>query len=177
MVQKITCPDCKTVNEITEDELCSQCGRKLDFLKDETLFDTMSVDLQKRVQAYVAGMRSQVELATGEIALNFVAVDQLLKVTYTRPVIFGRGKKYSLRDDEFIDLTPYNAYSLGLSREHARILYIDRGYMIEDLGSSNGTLLNGELLTPKRYYPLHNGDQVSFAQLLGVFHCEINTAE
>lgn len=173
MLQKKTCPKCGTVNEISADQPCTKCGHELEYIQDATLFDTMRVELQKKVQAYVAGMRSQVELETGEIALNFVETEHVVKLTYSRPVIFGRGQKYSPNDDEFVDLTPYGAYSLGLSREHARILYIEHGFMIEDLGSSNGTLLNGELLTPKRYYPLHNGDQVSLAKLLGVFHCEV----
>src|SRR5262245_51532285 len=34
--------------------------------------------------------------------------------------------------------------SLAVSREHAHILCEDGGYILEDLGSSNGTFLNGK---------------------------------
>jgi len=45
-----------------------------------------------------------------------------------------------------------------VSTRHARILPNDDAWVLEDLGSTNGTLLNGELLdTPRRLAP---GDRV-----------------
>ena len=47
----------------------------------------------------------------------------------------------------------------GLSRSHARVTRMREGnYVLEDLGSTNGTYLNEELLTGPQ--PLHRGDRV-----------------
>jgi pSer/pThr/pTyr-binding forkhead associated (FHA) protein len=37
-----------------------------------------------------------------------------------------------------------------ISRHHAWILFIKGSYWVEDLGSTNGTLLNGELLSERK---------------------------
>ncbi len=37
-----------------------------------------------------------------------------------------------------------------ISRHHAWVLFIKGSYWVEDLGSTNGTLLNGEILTERR---------------------------
>ena len=58
-----------------------------------------------------------------------------------------------------------------LSRRHARILHAGGKFLLEDLGSSNGTDLNGEpLFEPAE---LKNGDRVSF----GGLNAEIEVAE
>ncbi|HEX9840751.1 MAG TPA: FHA domain-containing protein [Anaerolineales bacterium] len=48
--------------------------------------------------------------------------------------------------------------SSAVSRRHARLMREGEGYMLEDLGSSNGTYLNGERLVEQR--PLKSGDQI-----------------
>lgn len=45
-----------------------------------------------------------------------------------------------------------------ISRQHARIQATAHGYTIEDLGSRNGTLINGQLLAGRHL--LHDGDQI-----------------
>jgi pSer/pThr/pTyr-binding forkhead associated (FHA) protein len=47
-----------------------------------------------------------------------------------------------------------------VSRRHARITKGRGGYFITDLGSSNGTTVNGHSLTSHRAYRLRNGDRV-----------------
>ena len=50
----------------------------------------------------------------------------------------------------------------GVSRRHARIFIQNAQYLVEDLGSSNGTFLNGERLeVPRR---LKSGDQAAGAR-------------
>lgn len=64
-----------------------------------------------------------------------------------------------------IDLTPYNANLLGVSRQHAVITRSATGYTLEDLNSTNGTWLNEVKLTPNQSYDLRNGDLLRFGQL------------
>lgn len=62
-----------------------------------------------------------------------------------------------------IDLGPYSALEFGVSRIHARLDCDDDGfYSIVDLGSTNGTLLNNELLTAFHNYPLSTDDLLGF---------------
>lgn len=56
--------------------------------------------------------------------------------------------------------------SPGVSRRHARIYQVDQTYMIEDLGSSNGTFVNGVRISePVR---LKHGDEIRLGQVLAL---------
>lgn len=60
-----------------------------------------------------------------------------------------------------------------VSRRHARILYTNGSYMIEDLGSTNGTFVNrGRRLIPGNPHKLSDGDEVivgkTFLRLVAV---------
>ena len=49
-----------------------------------------------------------------------------------------------------------------ISRHHAWVLQMQGGYWVEDLGSTNGTLLNGEVLSErKQIFP---GDKLTFGK-------------
>jgi hypothetical protein len=48
-----------------------------------------------------------------------------------------------------------------VSRRHARIHFLNNQYLIEDLGSTNGTFVNrGPRLSPGAKKPLKNGDEI-----------------
>ncbi|HEY8184828.1 MAG TPA: FHA domain-containing protein [Pyrinomonadaceae bacterium] len=48
-----------------------------------------------------------------------------------------------------------------VSRRHARITFSDGKYLLEDLGSTNGTFVNrGKRLTPGARQPLNDGDEI-----------------
>jgi hypothetical protein len=65
-----------------------------------------------------------------------------------------------------VDLAPYDAQTKGVSRLHAAIRRGSDGRMnIVDLGSSNGTWLNGGRLDAQRPYVLHPGDRVILSQI------------
>ena len=62
--------------------------------------------------------------------------------------VLGRSFDADIRIDE-----------LTVSRHHAKITKTDDGYILEDSGSGNGTVLNGELITKPR--KLKNGDVIT----------------
>jgi hypothetical protein len=64
-----------------------------------------------------------------------------------------------------IDLTPYQAYASGVSRLHAVIRREREQIYVMDLGSSNGTYLNGTRLKPNAAHELHHGDLISLGKL------------
>ncbi len=47
-----------------------------------------------------------------------------------------------------------------VSRRHARIFYRDGSWFIEDLDSSNGTIVNGENIKGKGPVRLNDGDEI-----------------
>jgi CheY-like chemotaxis protein len=64
-----------------------------------------------------------------------------------------------------VDLSPYNGQGQGVSRQHAVILVKDNRIFIKDLGSVNGTRLNGNLLAPQNEYRLRHGDELTIGQM------------
>lgn len=59
-----------------------------------------------------------------------------------------------------VDLDPVDP-EVTVSRRHARIWYQNGHYLIEDLGSTNGTFINrGRRLTPGRRYVIRDGDEI-----------------
>ncbi|MFN8420623.1 MAG: FHA domain-containing protein [Anaerolineae bacterium] len=65
-----------------------------------------------------------------------------------------------------IDLTPFAGYRMGVSRRHAAIRRSpDSGLDLWDLGSSNGTYLNGVKLVSYRPNRLHDGDEIRLGQM------------
>jgi len=79
------------------------------------------------------------------------------------------------REDPFsgifpdIDLTPYGAEEAGVSRRHFRIAAAAGQYTIEDLNSTNLTLLNQNKLDPGKKAPLKDGDAIRAGRLKLVF--------
>lgn len=64
-----------------------------------------------------------------------------------------------------VNLAPYGAGDQGVSRRHLAIIRHDNILYIEDLGSRNGSKLNGEALKPEEEYPLNDGDMLMLGGL------------
>ena len=83
-----------------------------------------------------------------------------------RSVTFGRldATTGSMPD---VDLTPFAGYRAGVSRRHAEIRLDQEARQLNlwDLGSSNGTFLNGDRLIAHRPYTIGDGDNIRFGQL------------
>ena len=63
-----------------------------------------------------------------------------------------------------IDLSKYNAYERGVSRLHAVVSIKDSQVNITDLGSANGTWLNGVRLPPHTAHRLKDGDRITLGK-------------
>jgi len=89
-----------------------------------------------------------------------------LEVAYSKIIVLGRrDPSTGLKPD--VDLTPFAGYRMGVSRRHAELRHLIDENVLElwDLGSSNGTHLNEERLTPHRAYRLKDGDVIRLGQL------------
>ena len=80
-------------------------------------------------------------------------------------LVLGRANADAAADLD-IDLSPYQAYRLGVSRKHAHMVRFQESLLITDLGSANGTFVNGQRLEPHQRRILHDGDEVCLGQLV-----------
>lgn len=159
MSNTLRCPNCRHNNpsDGTECEICGTAlgsettiWKKSDLLEIERPAVTTTEFKKQTLYLYVAGADNQAPL----------------QISDRSPVVLGRGADNVPAPNQAIDLTPFHAYSLGVSRQHALITYDEVGYTLEDLGSSNGTLLNGNRLVPGQAYPLRSGDYMQLGELL-----------
>ncbi len=77
-------------------------------------------------------------------------------------VFLGRGQDTS---DQICLFSSSDAEQLGVSRQHAMLRPTDSKLYITDLGSTNGTWLNGRSIGVNTPYSLSNGDILRFGRL------------
>lgn len=64
-----------------------------------------------------------------------------------------------------IDLSPYQAYEAGVSRMHATIKIDQDQISVADLGSANGTRVNGKTIPSQTPRSLKHGDILTLGKL------------
>jgi len=79
------------------------------------------------------------------------------------PLMLGRANPAEGYRPDF-DMTFYDPEGY-VSRRHAHIIKAKNGYFIADLGSSNGTYVNDQLLTPTKFRLLRNGDKIEIGEV------------
>ncbi|MEC0128618.1 DUF6382 domain-containing protein [Paenibacillus pabuli] len=62
------------------------------------------------------------------------------------------------------DMVQWVDSTTGVSRAHVELSRNKSGYVIKDLGSVNGTILQGNVLAPYKEYPLEDGDTFTLAE-------------
>jgi hypothetical protein len=65
-----------------------------------------------------------------------------------------------------VDLTPHQAMDLGVSRRHVKLTRQSATIMVQDLGSANGTFLNGQKLLPYQPRVLRNEDELRLGRMV-----------
>ncbi len=97
--------------------------------------------------------------------LIFRIGDQKQSLTIQDRILIGRALENDDNNEIDFDLTPFGAYHFGVSRQHAAMTLKDGYLYMEDLGSTNGTRINGFQLTAHQKYRLRDGDEIEFARL------------
>jgi len=64
-----------------------------------------------------------------------------------------------------VDLSVHNGEELGVSRRHAILYQTEEGWIVEDLESTNGTIINDHRLGKKELYIIQTGDLLRFGLL------------
>lgn len=86
----------------------------------------------------------------------------------------GGSKRVDVKGASFVigraaDMVQYVDNSTGVSRAHVELSRSKSGYALKDLGSVNGTMLQGNLLAPYKEYPLTDGDTFILAESVYVY--------
>jgi pSer/pThr/pTyr-binding forkhead associated (FHA) protein len=64
-----------------------------------------------------------------------------------------------------VDLGPYGGLDLGVSRRHFRLARTGDQLYVEDLGSVNGTIVNGQRIPSHNLHPLRPGDRIALGKM------------
>lgn len=80
------------------------------------------------------------------------------------PVVVGR--KANNTDEHInVNLAPFDGFELGVSRTHANFERDGSRLFLRDLGSTNGTWINGERLVANHVNEVAHGDHIEFGRL------------
>lgn len=97
------------------------------------------------------------------LVLKGVDIETFLSVPISGSnLTVGRSSKKSSPD---VDLHPLKGQDYGVSRLHAAFSLRDGELYVEDLRSTNGTLINGFEIPPERPFRLRHGDEIEFGRL------------
>lgn len=158
----IECPNCQHEN-LDGTVFCSECGTQLSE-SHSIVTQSIPADSQplspidkKRAAAYAKQLDTWA-------SLHLLDSGQILPLGDRTEFTLGRvSEAQPIMPD--IDLTPYQAYASGVSRLHAVLKREAKRVFVMDLGSSNGTYLNGKRLKPNVEQTLNHGDLLALGKL------------
>ncbi len=177
----ITCMTCGHVNRAGI-IFCERCGASLESIAISYQTSGLTQDILNKVESLDAEQlsdtvkvaelgnddRGSTSLFHGEMSL-ILEIDGIAQVIEIQPkesheYIIGRhDPEGGFMPD--IDLLPFGGYRMGISRRHAAITLSGKRLNIRDLGSSNGTSLNGNKLDKHEAHQLRDGDKLRMGNL------------
>lgn len=102
---------------------------------------------------------------TYAVRLQVPSLDIELQLRVQTPTMIGRSDSSSEFEPD-VDLEPWEAHKSGVSRRHMMLIPIDDTLLAKDLGTVNGSRINGEVLQPHVVYPLADGDEITLGELV-----------
>lgn len=104
-----------------------------------------------------------------ELAFHIEGAAEPLVVRPALRTIIGRTPTHSTQTPD-IDLADFGAIEKGVSRIHASIHASEDTLTIMDMGSRNGTHLNGQRIAPGQQRILRDGDELRLGKLVAYVH-------
>lgn len=155
----IVCPNC-THENLDGTVFCSDCGTQLTGI-DPIVTQNISEDQITRDLKRTSVFPKDLDAWA---VIHLTNSGQILPLSDREEFTLGRiSDAQPIMPD--IDLTPYQAYACGVSRLHAVLRKEESQVYVMDLGSSNGTYLNGVRLKPNEGQVLNHGDILSLGKL------------
>jgi pSer/pThr/pTyr-binding forkhead associated (FHA) protein len=155
----LLCPACGRPNA-RQSNHCSACGHDL------AANQGMNTRKFKRMTDDDIPNLSNTYLGeTTSLVLKIRDAREPLIVRPNRDMTMGRVVKGSNPSPD-IDLSPFNADELGVSRLHLMFKRVANTVVVTDLGSQNCTYINEERLFPHEQRVLRNDDQLRLGKLV-----------
>ncbi len=161
----IVCPNCQH-QEYTGALFCSKCGAQ--FVQPRGAGSTTAI------YTSIPDTATQMETPAfptppgdsrdARVALSVFDTDAAIFLHSSEEFSLGRATAGQPIVPD-IDLAPYNAYETGVSRLHASLNISNQPITVQDLGSVNGTRINGKKLAPHSTTSLSNGDILTLGKL------------
>jgi hypothetical protein len=153
---------------------CSECGTQLTYLKPSpaktAVYSTdtptsSSKEVEERKPPHKSPSKPIADIL---VSLKILDGGSIIPLEDGLEFTLGRisGNQPILPD---IDLTPYKAYENGVSRLHATIKIDKEAVTVTDLGSANGTRVNGKKVAPHTQQFIQNDDILT----LGKFKIQV----
>ena len=161
----ITCPFCQA-NHVANTIFCNECGNYL-LESDQRPTDP----LESNEIDWVGGVKDQPRVASSNQNIKPVAIHlkigrgkREVEARLEKVINIGRVDPTSAIFPE-VDLTDESVSSKSVSRRHARIMKRENSVLLEDLGSINGTFINGKRLDPYMSEVLSDGDVLQVGKI------------
>jgi uncharacterized Zn finger protein (UPF0148 family) len=155
----ITCPVCGQ-SQLLGSVFCQNCGSQFDIKKNN---GTNQENLKFDTKSPPKDLTSSVKMTTW-ISLYNLDNGENTPLPNIDEIIIGR-----ISEDQGVlpdfDLTRFKALENGVSRLHCALKRNKSQTIISDLGSSNGTYLNGSRLPENQETPIRHGDILMLGRL------------
>ena len=167
----ILCPNCHH-QELPGALFCSECGAQLvssDSMTTQSFdrihSDILNSDVLKNISVDVSPSDVVISKENESmVSLRMVNSGKLFHLSGRMEYSLGRiAEGQPILPD--VDLSEFEAYSQGVSRLHASIKVGPQRISVMDLGSSNGTRVNGQKIVPHVDYPVKHGDIIALGKL------------
>jgi hypothetical protein len=160
----ILCSNCKHAN-MAGAMFCAECGAQL-VAKDTLTTQTIKTDQFNRNSPAKSATDTYQSFDGSDAwgSLHLLDTGQVLPLSMRNEFTLGRvSEGQPIMPD--IDLSAYQAYAAGVSRLHAVIKRNGNQMVFMDLGSANGTFINGKRLSPNVEQSLKHGDILALGKL------------
>jgi hypothetical protein len=159
----IICSNCQHQN-VSGAVFCAECGAQLDGIETLTTHNITDEEIAEGLGKNEPHPEPPSSPTNSWISLHLMDSGKILPLATRNEFTLGRlSEGQPIMPD--IDLTPYQAYASGVSRLHAVVKRDTGRIFVMDLGSSNGTYLNGRRLNPHMEEDLKHGDVVALGKL------------
>jgi pSer/pThr/pTyr-binding forkhead associated (FHA) protein len=163
----ILCPNCHN-KELPGAYFCSECGTQLislEFLNTRMIAKPPeNLNLSDLGANSIPTHKVIQKQKDPSISLHLVESGKVIHLSDKKDFTLGRAVEgQSILPD--VDLSPYEAFSLGVSRMHISLRIMNGDVYVMDMGSSNGTKINGQKIVPHVEYSVSHGDLVTLGRL------------
>jgi hypothetical protein len=161
----IECPSCKRKNR-PGTLFCSECGTYLPTsgpLRTEPLPEE-ELPISRANPWASELVEEDVEEPIIPLCIQVLSTGRQVQLPPIAEVHVGRlDAAHGIFPD--LDLTPDGGRKGGVSRRHCKIHQGDSDYLVEDVGSANGTFLNKQRLTPYLPHALKDRDRLQLGRI------------